>query len=87
MGIYDREYYRGETRGSAWLSGASPVCNALIIINVAVFLFQNFAKLSRGRRSDQHLVRGVRRRDLPPLQALATADRHVLPRRHHASCS
>jgi membrane associated rhomboid family serine protease len=45
MGIYDREYYRGETRGSAWWSGASPVCNALIIINAAVFLFQNFAKL------------------------------------------
>jgi membrane associated rhomboid family serine protease len=48
MGIYDREYYRGETRGSAWWSGASPVCNALIIINAAVFLFQNFAKLPPG---------------------------------------
>ena len=48
MGIYDREYYRGETRGSAWWSGATPVCNALIIINVAVFLFQNFAKLDPG---------------------------------------
>lgn len=45
MGIYDREYYRGETRGSSWWSVASPVCNALIIINAAVFLFQNFAKL------------------------------------------
>jgi membrane associated rhomboid family serine protease len=41
MGIYDREYYRGETRGSAWWSGASPVCNAIIGINVAVLLFQN----------------------------------------------
>ena len=48
MGIYDREYYRGETRASAWWSGASPVCNALIIINAAVFLFQNFAKLPPG---------------------------------------
>jgi membrane associated rhomboid family serine protease len=45
MGIYDREYYRGETRGSAWFSGASPVCNALIAINVAVFVLQNLAKL------------------------------------------
>jgi membrane associated rhomboid family serine protease len=45
MGIYDREYYRGDTRGSAWWSGATPVCNAVIIINVAVFLFQNFAKV------------------------------------------
>lgn len=44
MGIYDREYYRGETRGSAWFSGTSPVCNAVIVINVAVFLIQNFAK-------------------------------------------
>jgi membrane associated rhomboid family serine protease len=40
MGIYDREYYRGETRGSGWFSGAAPVCNAIIIINVAVFLFE-----------------------------------------------
>ena len=45
MGIYDREYYRGETRGSAWWSGASPVCNALIGINVAVFIFQNLIHL------------------------------------------
>ena len=45
MGIYDREYYRGETRGSAWFSGTTPVCNALIVINVAIFLLQNLAKL------------------------------------------
>ena len=38
MGIYDREYYRGETRGSLWLSGTAPVCRALIVINVAVFV-------------------------------------------------
>jgi membrane associated rhomboid family serine protease len=37
MGIYDREYYRDETRGSGWLSGVAPVCKALIAINVAVF--------------------------------------------------
>jgi membrane associated rhomboid family serine protease len=45
MGIYDREYYRGETQGSAWFSGVSPVCNWLVGINVAVFLLQNLAKL------------------------------------------
>jgi len=45
MGIYDREYYRGETRGSGWFSGAAPVCNAIIIINVAVFIFVQLAKL------------------------------------------
>jgi membrane associated rhomboid family serine protease len=45
MGIYDREYYRGETRGSAWFSGATAVCNSLIAINVAVFVLQNLAKI------------------------------------------
>ena len=35
-------------------------------------------------RIHQHVFRGVRRRDLPPLQALATADRDVFPRRHLA---
>ena len=40
MGIYDREYYRGETQGSGWLSGTAPACKALIAINVAVFVLQ-----------------------------------------------
>jgi len=37
MGIYDREYYRGETRGSAWITGLAPACKAIIAINVIVF--------------------------------------------------
>ncbi|MEO6809114.1 MAG: rhomboid family intramembrane serine protease [Isosphaeraceae bacterium] len=40
MGIYDREYYRDETRGSGWLSGATPACKALVLINVGVYLAQ-----------------------------------------------
>jgi membrane associated rhomboid family serine protease len=40
MGIYDREYYRDETRGSGWLSGAMPACKALVLINVGVYLAQ-----------------------------------------------
>jgi membrane associated rhomboid family serine protease len=40
MGIYDREYYRGETRGSGWFS-TSPVCRAIITINVAVFVLEH----------------------------------------------
>ena len=40
MGIYDREYYRGETGGSGWFSGVSPVCKSIIVINVAVFLLR-----------------------------------------------
>jgi membrane associated rhomboid family serine protease len=40
MGIYDREYYRGETGGSGWLTGLAPVCKTIIIINVAIFLLE-----------------------------------------------
>jgi len=40
MGIHDREYYRGETRGSTWLGGVSPVSNAIIAVNVVVFIAQ-----------------------------------------------
>lgn len=41
MGIYDREYYRGETGGPSWLSGVAPWCKTLIVINCVVFLLQN----------------------------------------------
>lgn len=40
MGIYDREYYRDETRGSGWLSGAAPACKAIILINIAAYVGQ-----------------------------------------------
>jgi membrane associated rhomboid family serine protease len=40
MGIYDREYYRDETRGSGWLSGVAPACKGLILINVGVYIAQ-----------------------------------------------
>ena len=40
MGIYDREYYRGETRGSGWFSGLAPACKTIILINVVVFVLQ-----------------------------------------------
>jgi membrane associated rhomboid family serine protease len=46
MGIYDREYYRGETGGSGWFSGVSPVCKSIIGINVAVFLLDQL--INRG---------------------------------------
>jgi membrane associated rhomboid family serine protease len=42
MGIYDREYYRGETRGSAWLTGLAPACKAIIVINIVVFFLQGY---------------------------------------------
>jgi membrane associated rhomboid family serine protease len=47
MGIYDREYYRGETRGNLWLSGTAPVCRAIIIANVAIFLLEQVNLVDR----------------------------------------
>jgi membrane associated rhomboid family serine protease len=41
MGIYDREYYRGETSGSAWFSGVAPACKWIVGINILVFFLQN----------------------------------------------
>ena len=41
MGIYDREYYRGETGGPSWFSGVAPWCKTLIVINCVAFLLQN----------------------------------------------
>jgi membrane associated rhomboid family serine protease len=45
MGIYDREYYRDETRGSGFLSGVAPACKTLILANVVVFVFQELTKV------------------------------------------
>ena len=42
MGIYDREYYRGETHGSGWLSGVAPACKAIIVINIVAFFAKGF---------------------------------------------
>jgi len=59
MGIYDREYYRGESRNSGLFS-TGPVCKGLIAVNVAIFiierldfgghgfLFHQFAVTSQG---------------------------------------
>jgi membrane associated rhomboid family serine protease len=48
MGIYDREYYRGEAAGSSWFWNTAPVCKAIILINVVVFLLQNAQFNERG---------------------------------------
>lgn len=40
MGIYDREYYRDESRGFAFFNGVAPACKAIIAVNVVVFLAQ-----------------------------------------------
>ena len=38
MGFYDRDYYRDETRGSGFFSGAAPACKFIILVNVIVFV-------------------------------------------------
>lgn len=53
MGIYDREYYRDETRGSGFFSGVAPACRAIIFINVLVWLAQ---WLSGGRGGPNVLI-------------------------------
>ncbi|WP_165246043.1 rhomboid family intramembrane serine protease [Paludisphaera soli] len=40
MGIYDREYYRGEKSGPGWFSGPAPWCKTIIVLNVAIFLLR-----------------------------------------------
>jgi membrane associated rhomboid family serine protease len=47
MGIYDREYYRGEPRGRAWFNGVAPVCKTIIVINAVVFLFEQLTRLDQ----------------------------------------
>lgn len=48
MGIYDREYYRGETSGSGWLSGDAPACKVIIAVNVLLYLLMRSGALSDG---------------------------------------
>ena len=38
MGIYDREYYRDDTRNTGWFSGVAPACKTLILINVVAYV-------------------------------------------------
>jgi membrane associated rhomboid family serine protease len=41
MGIYDREYYRGEAGGPSWFGGVAPWCKTLIVVNCVAFLLQH----------------------------------------------
>ena len=47
MGIYDRDYYRGEARGVSWFSGPAPVCRWIIIVNIAIYLAVYFGLIPR----------------------------------------
>jgi membrane associated rhomboid family serine protease len=48
MGIYDREYYRGESGGSGWFWNVAPVCKSIILINSIVFVLQNSLHWNEG---------------------------------------
>ena len=85
MGIYDREYYRGETRGSAWFSGVSPVCKSHHRDQRRRLSLRE-AHPTRPR-AHRHAISRRRRKTSPPLPALGIADGDVLPRRHLAPCS
>jgi membrane associated rhomboid family serine protease len=47
MGIHDRDYYRGETQGSLWLSGQAPACKAIIAANVVMLILQSMQGFDR----------------------------------------
>jgi membrane associated rhomboid family serine protease len=40
MGIYDREYYRDDSRGPGWFAGPNPAVRTIILINVLVFFLR-----------------------------------------------
>src|SRR5262245_46780438 len=45
MGIYDREYIRGEASGTGLFGGVMPVTKSIIAISVITFLLQNLLHL------------------------------------------
>ena len=57
MGVYDREYYREETRGSLWFSGGAPVCRGIIVANVAIFLLEHIGFVDRNLLFDWFAAR------------------------------
>ncbi len=56
MGIYDREYLRGESSGTGLFSGVTPVTKSIIVISVVTFLLQNLLQLDTKGTTLQWLV-------------------------------
>ena len=44
MGIYDREYIRGESSGTGLFSGVTPVTKSIIVISAVTFLLHNLLR-------------------------------------------
>ena len=76
MGIYDREYIRGESSGTGLFSGVSPVTKSIIAINVIVFLLWNLLHLD-SNGIGVAVVRGHARFYLPSLPPLPAADGRI----------
>src|SRR5262245_13233957 len=56
MGIYDREYLRGESPGTGLFSGVTPVTKSIIAISVITFLVQNLLQLDTKEITPQWLA-------------------------------
>src|SRR5260370_33015890 len=48
MGIYDREYYRGDSRGPG-LFATAPVCKSILFLNIGIFLLDQILLGDRNR--------------------------------------
>ena len=55
MGIYDREYIRGESSGVGLFSGVTPVTKSIIVISAVTFLLQNLRRDGDGWRWQMNL--------------------------------
>jgi len=56
MGIYDREYIRGESSGTGLFGGVTPVTKSIIAISVVTFLLQNLLHLDSNRTTELWLA-------------------------------
>jgi membrane associated rhomboid family serine protease len=56
MGIYDREYIRGEVSGTGLFGGVTPVTKSIIAISVVTFLLQNLLHLDSNRTTFEWLA-------------------------------
>ncbi len=56
MGIYDREYLRGESSGVGLFSGVTPVTKSIIVISAVTFVLQNLLRWDSNGLTPQWLA-------------------------------
>lgn len=79
MGIYDREYYRDDSRGSGFFSGVAPACKTLILINAAVFLILALVQDAEGIILGLAAIPRAIFQDLEVYRLLTATFLHVTP--------